>query len=54
LKRSLAIVEKTLGPDHPNVGALLNNLGMLCQAQGRYAEAESLLKRSVAVRDSAM
>jgi tetratricopeptide (TPR) repeat protein len=28
-KRSLAIVEKALGPDHPNVATSLNNLALL-------------------------
>src|SRR5262245_138444 len=50
-KRSLAIQEKTLGPNHPNVASLLNNLAELYEAQGRYADAEPLLKRSLAIRE---
>ena len=53
-KRSLAVREKALGPDHPAVGTLLNNLAGLYRAQGRYAEAESLYKRSLAVREKAL
>jgi hypothetical protein len=41
----LAIWEKALGPDHPDVATGLNNLAQLYQAEGRYAEAEPLLKR---------
>ena len=41
-KRALAISEKALGPEHPIVGTRLNNLAVLYQTQGRYAEAELL------------
>ena len=42
---SLAIREKALGPDHPDVATSLNNLAELYEAQGRYADAEPLYKR---------
>jgi tetratricopeptide (TPR) repeat protein len=48
-KRPLAITEKTLGPDHPDVAHLLLNLGDLYLNQGRYADAESLFQRSLAI-----
>ena len=48
-KRALAILEKARGPNHPNVASSLNNLALLYQAQGRYADAEPLLKRSFAI-----
>src|SRR5215471_19845936 len=35
-KRSLAIWEKTLGPDHPMLGTSLNDLAELYRDQGRY------------------
>ena len=47
--RSLAISEKALGPAHPDVAASLNNLAALYDAQGRYAEAEPLHQRSLAI-----
>jgi tetratricopeptide (TPR) repeat protein len=50
-QRTLAIVEKALGPDHPNVATALNNLADLYRAQGRYADAETLYKRSLAMRE---
>ena len=37
-KRSLAIQEKVLGPDHPDVAASLSNLAGLYRAEGRYTE----------------
>ena len=53
-KRALAIREKALGPDHPDVGTSLNNLAELYRAQGRYAEAEPLYKRALAIREKAL
>lgn len=48
-KRSLAIFEKTLDPDHPSIAMSLNNLALLYQAHGKYAEAEPLYRRSLAI-----
>ena len=47
-KRALAIREKALGPDHPDVAQSLNNLADLYRAQGRHADAEPLYKRALA------
>ena len=46
--RALAIREKALGPDHPDVAQSVNNLANLYSAQGRYADAEPLYKRALA------
>ena len=40
----LAIIEKILGKDHPNVATSLNNLAGLYKVIGRYSEAEPLYK----------
>ena len=53
-QRSLAIWEKALGPEHPRVAASLNNLALLYDAQGKYAEAEPLYKRSLAIWEKAL
>ncbi len=53
-KRSLAIREKALGPDHPDVAQSLNNLGGLYKVQGKYAEAEPLYQRALAIREKAL
>ena len=42
-------MEKVLGPDHPQVAIGLKNLGVLYDEQGKYAQAEPLYKRSVAI-----
>jgi CHAT domain-containing protein len=53
-KRALTIAEKTLGPDHSNVGMTLNNLAFLYESQGRYADAEPLYKRALAIGEEAL
>ena len=52
-KRSLAIFEKALGPDHPDVATSLNNLAGLYKSLGDYANAEPLYKRSLAIDEKA-
>ena len=53
-QRSLAIREKALGPDHPEVAQSLNNLALLYEAQGRYADAEPLYKRALAIKEKSL
>ena len=53
-KRSLAICEKALGPDHPDVAASLKFLAILYDRQEKYAEAEPLYKRSLAIYEKAL
>ena len=50
----MAIYEKAAGPEHPAVATLLNNLGQVDKVQGRYAEAEPLIKRSLAIREKVL
>ena len=49
-KRSVATFEKTLGPNHPDLADVLENLAGLYKDQGRYADAEQFFKRSMAIR----
>ena len=51
--RALAIDEKVLGPDHASTATSLNNLAGLYDTQGKYDLAEPLLKRAIAILDSA-
>jgi class 3 adenylate cyclase/tetratricopeptide (TPR) repeat protein len=53
-QRALAMQEKALGPHHPTVANLLNNLALLYDHQGRYSEAEPLFKRTLAIREKAL
>jgi tetratricopeptide (TPR) repeat protein len=50
----MAIREQTLGPDHPDVAQSLNNLALLYNNEGRYADAEPLYKRSLAIYEKAL
>lgn len=46
-KRALAIYEKVLGPDHPDVATSLNNLGFLLQAMGDLKGAKLYYERAL-------
>ena len=48
-RRALAIDEKSLGPDHPAVCSVLNNLAGLLQHTNRLSEAEPLYRRALAI-----
>ena len=50
LKRSLAIAEKALGPDHPNVATSLENMAVLYRETGRVKAGQELEKRVLAIR----
>ena len=52
--RSLPILEKALGPNHPIVARSLNNLASLYYSQERYEEAEPLIQRSLSIREKAL
>ncbi len=53
-ERSLIILEKTLGDEHPTVAAALNNLATLYSDQRRLAEAELLYERSFKILEKAL
>ena len=43
----LAIREKVLGPQHPDVASTLETLGWMYELQGKPAEAKPLLSKAV-------
>src|SRR5262249_49139824 len=49
LERGLAIREKALGPEHPDVGTSLNNLAALYFVQHNWAPAADFWRRSIAI-----
>ena len=49
-KRSLKILEKALGKEHPHVAASLNNLAELYRQIGKEDEAERLEARAQKIR----
>ncbi len=52
--RALAIREKVLGPEHPELVRSLNDLAGLYLAQGDYARAEPLYARALGIREKAL
>jgi len=53
-ERSLAIFEKVLGKEHPDVASILNNLAGLYTIQGNYIQAKPLHERSLAIREKVL
>jgi len=53
-RETLAIREKALGPEHPDVATSLNHLAGLYEHQGQYAQAEPLSRRALAIREKAL
>ena len=55
-KQFLAALQEAqkLGPEDPRVGTSLNNLGVLYKTQGKYAEAEPLYQRALAIREKTL
>ncbi|MBN2704098.1 MAG: tetratricopeptide repeat protein [Pontiellaceae bacterium] len=54
MRRALAILESSLGENHPNVAASLNNLAQLLKATNRLAEAEPLMRRALAIDEAVL
>ena len=54
LNRALAIDERALGPEHPDVARNLSNLAMLYRVQGKYAEAEPFYQRALEIWENAL
>ncbi len=49
-RRSLAIVEKALGPEHPHVATSLENYARFLRDTGRKDRAEEMEARAKAIR----
>jgi len=54
LRRALAIREKTLGSNHPDVATSLSNLAAVLQDLGDYAGAELLLRNALRINEKAL
>jgi tetratricopeptide (TPR) repeat protein len=46
-QQALALRQKLLGDDHPDVATSLNNLAGLYKSQGKYNEAEPLYQQAL-------
>ncbi len=49
-ERSLAIAEKALGPEHPNVATIMENYAALLREAGRGSEVAKIEARAKAIR----
>jgi len=49
--RAVAVKEKALGEDHPDVAEVLNGLAGLYRRDGKYAKAEPLYMRALVVKE---
>jgi len=54
MRRALAIDEKALGEEHPDVAIDLNNLAQLLQATNRLSESAPLMRRAVAIVEASL
>lgn len=50
---ALRIMRKVRGAEHPDVAAILNNLGVLNRMHGQYAEAEHYLGQALSIKERA-
>ncbi|MEE8515850.1 MAG: tetratricopeptide repeat protein, partial [Alphaproteobacteria bacterium] len=48
-RKAVSLAEREYGPDHPNTATFLSNLATVYQGLGKDAEAESLVKRALAI-----
>jgi CHAT domain-containing protein/Tfp pilus assembly protein PilF len=51
LEKAIALREKILGPDHPDVATSLSNLTSFYQTQGNYTKAEEVGRRALAIQE---
>ena len=53
-ERALGMLDKALGPDHPEVATSLSNLGIVFVRQGDYDQARAHFERALATREKAL
>jgi cell division septation protein DedD len=53
-EEALKVAEETLGSDHPQLAAFLNNLAILYQAQGKCSEALPLYEKTLAIAEKTL
>ena len=49
-QKSLAILEKVYGQEHPDIATSYNNIGEVYRSQGKYPEALEYYKKCLAIR----
>src|SRR5262249_1162199 len=54
LERVLAIREKALGPEHPEMAMYMSNLARVLRDSGHANEAEALFRKAIAISEKAL
>lgn len=54
LREALDLQEQQLGAGHPDLASTLNNLAVVCETNGRLADAEQFYRRAFAVASAAL
>ena len=49
LREAAVLQENSLGPTHPNLANILNNLGVVCEIREKPVEAETFFRRAYAI-----
>jgi Tfp pilus assembly protein PilF len=49
-QRALKILQKQLGPNHVDVAASYNNIGMVCRDKGELDQAKDYYQRALKIR----
>jgi hypothetical protein len=50
-RETLAVLQRVLGPEHPDTLNTAINLAIALESQGKYGEAETMLRETIAVQE---
>ena len=53
-QKALAILEKVLGKEHPDIAMTYNNIAGVYQAQGDYPQALAFYQKALAIREKVL
>src|SRR6185503_2078216 len=54
LRQALSLQEASVGPNHPEVANILNNLAIVCELNGKLTDAEGCYRRAYAIATSSL
>ena len=53
-ERSLSLLERSVGPDHPRVAPVLGRLGAILTADGDFVRADAMIRRALEIQEKAL
>ena len=53
-ERSLSLLERSVGPDHPRVARVLSPLGAILTDDGEYVRADAMIRRALEIQEKAL